>query len=176
MRHGKKINHLGRTTSHRKAMLANMAVSLILHKGIKTTVAKAKALRMYIEPLLSKAKHDTTNNRRIVFSRLKDKKAVSELFKEIAKKIADRPGGYTRILKLENRRGDNAKMCRIELVDYNENMLATKTSDSKTKKTRTRRAGGAKKKASSLKVNEKTNNEQDNNKNIEENKEENKNE
>ncbi len=147
MRHGKKINHLGRTSSHRKAMLANMAVSLILHKGITTTVAKAKALRMYIEPLLSKAKEDTTNNRRMVFSSLKDKKAVTELFKEIAQKIADRPGGYTRILKLENRIGDNAKMCRIELVDYNENMLASKTTDTKTKKTRTRRAGGAKKKA-----------------------------
>ena len=148
MRHGKKINHLGRTSSHRKAMLANMAVSLILHKGITTTVAKAKALRMYIEPILSKAKEDTTNNRRMVFSSLKDKKAVTELFKEIAQKIADRPGGYTRILKLENRIGDNAKMCRIELVDYNENMLPSKTAETKTKKTRTRRAGGtAKKKA-----------------------------
>lgn len=147
MRHGKKINHLGRTSSHRKAMLANMAVSLILHKGITTTVAKAKTLRMYIEPILSKAKEDTTNNRRMVFSSLKDKKAVTELFKEIAQKIADRPGGYTRILKLENRIGDNAKMCRIELVDYNENMLASKTTDTKTKKARTRRAGGAKKKA-----------------------------
>ncbi|MGQ9846082.1 MAG: 50S ribosomal protein L17 [Bacteroidales bacterium] len=166
MRHGKKINHLGRTSSHRKAMLANMAVSLILHKGITTTVAKAKALRMYIEPLLSKAKEDTTNNRRLVFSRLKDKKAVSELFKEIAQKIADRPGGYTRILKLESRVGDNAKMCRIELVDYNENMLATKATESKTKKPRTRRAGAKKKTAPKAK--DEQNNEQQNNQNSEE--------
>lgn len=169
MRHGKKINHLGRTSSHRKAMLANMAVSLILHKRITTTVAKAKALRMYIEPILSKAKEDTTNNRRMVFSSLKDKKAVSELFKEIAQKIADRPGGYTRILKLENRSGDNAKLCRIELVDYNENMLATKTADSKTKKPRTRRAGGAKKKATPKAVDEQKN-EQQNDQNSVENK------
>ncbi|NSW45586.1 MAG: 50S ribosomal protein L17 [Bacteroidales bacterium] len=147
MRHGKKINHLGRTSSHRKAMLANMAVSLILHKGITTTVAKAKALRTFVEPLITKSKEDTTANRRHVFSSLKDKKAVSELFKEISKKVADRPGGYTRILKLESRPGDNAKLCRIELVDYNENMLSAKTETTKAKKPRTRRAGGAKKKA-----------------------------
>jgi len=146
MRHGKKINHLGRTSSHRKAMLANMAVSLILHKGITTTVAKAKALRTYVEPLITKAKEDTTANRRHVFSRLKDKKAVSELFKEISKKVAERPGGYTRILKIESRPGDNAKLCRIELVDYNENMLSAKSEAAKTKKPRTRRAGSAKKK------------------------------
>lgn len=160
MRHGKKINHLGRTSSHRKAMLSNMAVSLILHKGINTTVAKAKALRIYVEPLISRAKEDTTHNRRVVFSDLKDKNAVSELFKEVAQKVADRPGGYTRILKLESRAGDNAQMCRIELVDYNENMLATKTTDTKAKKTRTRRAGGAAKKKATPKVQEEQHNDQ----------------
>lgn len=126
MRHQKKINHLGRTSSHRKAMLANMASSLIMHKRISTTTAKAKALRIYVEPLLTKAKDDTTHSRRTVFSYLKNKEAVTELFREVAVKIGSRPGGYTRILKTGNRLGDNADMCIIELVDYNENMLAAK--------------------------------------------------
>jgi len=119
MRHGKKVNHLGRTDSHRKAMLGNMASSLILHKRITTTLAKAKALRVYVEPLLTKSKNDTTHSRRIVFSYLQDKDAVTVLFREIAEKIAGRPGGYTRIIKMENRLGDNAEMALIELVDYN---------------------------------------------------------
>ena len=119
MRHGKKNNHLGRTTSHRKAMLANMATSLILHKRITTTLAKAKVLRGYVEPLLTKSKNDTTHSRRTVFSYLQDKEAVTILFREIAEKIATRPGGYTRIIKMENRLGDNAEMALIELVDYN---------------------------------------------------------
>ena len=137
MRHNKKFNHLGRTKSHRDAMLSNMASSLILHKRIFTTLAKAKALRMYAEPLINKAKQDTTASRRTVFSYLQNKEAVTELFKEIATKIADRPGGYTRILKTGNRLGDNAKMCFIELVDYNENMLKEKATK---KTTRTRRS------------------------------------
>tara|TARA_B100000787_G_scaffold92530_1_gene68314 strand:- start:8223 stop:8702 length:480 start_codon:yes stop_codon:yes gene_type:complete len=120
MRHGKKFNHLGRQTAHRKAMLANMACSLIEHKRINTTVAKAKALRVFVEPLITKSKADTTHNRRIVFSYLRDKFAVTELFKEISLKIADRPGGYIRIIKLGNRQGDNAPMAMVELVDYNE--------------------------------------------------------
>ena len=120
MRHGKKFNHLGRQTAHRKAMLANMACSLIEHKRINTTVAKAKALRVFVEPLITKSKSDTTHNRRVVFSYLRDKYAVTELFKEISVKIADRPGGYIRIIKLGNRQGDNAPMAMIELVDYNE--------------------------------------------------------
>ena len=120
MRHGKKHNHLGRTTSHRKAMLANMTCSLIEHKRINTTVAKAKALRVFVEPLITKSKTDTTHNRRIVFSYLRDKFAVTELFKEISVKVADRPGGYLRIIKLGNRQGDNAPMAMVELVDYNE--------------------------------------------------------
>ncbi|MFQ3305664.1 MAG: large subunit ribosomal protein L17 [Polaribacter sp.] len=120
MRHGKKHNHLGRTTSHRKAMLANMTCSLIEHKRINTTVAKAKALRVFAEPLITKSKADTTHNRRIVFSYLRDKFAVTELFKEISVKVADRPGGYLRIIKLGNRQGDNAPMAMVELVDYNE--------------------------------------------------------
>ncbi|NOU16789.1 MAG: 50S ribosomal protein L17 [Bacteroidales bacterium] len=119
MRHNKKINHLGRTHSHRKAMLANMATSLILKKRITTTVAKAKALRTYVEPLITKGKNDTTHSRRTVFSYLKDKYAVSELFRDVAVKVADRPGGYTRILKTGTRFGDSAEMCIIELVDYN---------------------------------------------------------
>ncbi|MFN4082547.1 MAG: 50S ribosomal protein L17 [Bacteroidia bacterium] len=134
MRHGKTVNHLGRTASHRKAMLANMATSLILHKRIKTTTAKAKALRKYIEPLLTKAKNDTTHSRRVVFSYLKNKESISELFNNIAQKIADRPGGYTRVLKTMNRKGDNAEMAIIELVDYNENLL--KTSGKTAKRTR----------------------------------------
>ena len=120
MRHGKKVNHLGRQTAHRKAMLANMACSLIEHKRINTTVAKAKALRVFVEPLITKSKSDTTHNRRVVFSYLRDKYAVTELFKEISVKIADRPGGYIRIIKLGNRQGDNAPMAMVELVDYNE--------------------------------------------------------
>jgi large subunit ribosomal protein L17 len=119
MRHGKKLNHLGRTNSHRKAMMSNMATSLILHKRITTTLAKAKALRGYVEPILTKSKSDTTHSRRTVFSYLQDKDAVTILFREIAEKIANRPGGYTRIIKMENRLGDNAEMAMIELVDYN---------------------------------------------------------
>lgn len=120
MRHGKKFNHLGRQTAHRKAMLANMACSLIEHKRINTTVAKAKALRVFVEPLITKSKADTTHNRRVVFSYLRNKYAVSELFKEVSVKVGDRPGGYVRIIKLGNRQGDNAPMAMIELVDYNE--------------------------------------------------------
>jgi len=120
MRHGKKFNHLGRTTSHRKAMLSNMACSLLEHKRINTTVAKAKALRGYVEPLITKSKTDTTHNRRIVFSHLRSKEVVAELFRDIAVKVAERPGGYLRIIKLGNRQGDNASMAMVELVDYNE--------------------------------------------------------
>ena len=120
MRHGKKINHLSRKTAHRKAMLANMSCSLIEHKRINTTVAKAKALKQFVEPLITKSKEDTTHNRRIVFAKLRDKYAVTELFREVAQKVADRPGGYTRIIKLGNRLGDNADMAMIELVDFNE--------------------------------------------------------
>ena len=137
MRHNKKFNHLGRTASHRNAMLANMACSLIKHKRITTTVAKAKALKKYVEPLLTKSKNDTTNSRRVVFSYLQDKYAITELFKEISVKIADRPGGYTRIIKTGHRLGDNAEMCFIELVDYNENMAKDKAAK---KVTRTRRS------------------------------------
>src|SRR6056297_1066785 len=143
MRHGKKLNHLKRKSAHRKAMLANMAASLIMHKRIKTTTAKAKALRSYVEPLITKSKNDTTHSRRVVFSYLKNKYAVSELFREVSPKIIERPGGYTRILKLGNRLGDNAEMCLIELVDYNENMLEDKAK--KTKSTRRRRGSGKKK-------------------------------
>lgn len=137
MRHNKKFNHLGRTASHRSAMLSNMACSLIKHKRITTTVAKAKALKKFVEPLITKSKNDTTNSRRVVFSNLQDKYAVTELFKEISVKIADRPGGYTRIIKTGNRLGDNAEMCFIELVDYNENMAKDKVAK---KATRTRRS------------------------------------
>jgi large subunit ribosomal protein L17 len=144
MRHNKKVNHLGRKSAHRKAMLANMASSLLIHKRISTTLAKAKALRSYVEPLITKAKDDTTHSRRVVFSYLQDKDAVSALFREISAKIADRPGGYTRILKTGNRLGDNAEMCIMELVDYNEAMLAAKEDAAKGKKRRSRR-GGAKK-------------------------------
>ena len=137
MRHNKKFNHLGRTASHRSAMLANMACSLIKHKRITTTVAKAKALKKFVEPLITKSKEDTTNSRRVVFSNLQEKFAVTELFKEISVKVADRPGGYTRIIKTGHRLGDNAEMCFIELVDYDENMA--KTAPAK-KSTRTRRS------------------------------------
>lgn len=142
MRHRKSFNHLGRTSTHRNAMLSNMASSLILHKRINTTLAKAKALRMYVEPLITKAKDDTTHSRRVVFSYLQDKNAVTELFREVSAKIADRPGGYTRIIKLGSRLGDNADTAMIELVDYNENLLSEKSA----KKTKsTRRRGGKKK-------------------------------
>ena len=137
MRHNKKFNHLGRTASHRNAMLSNMACSLIKHKRITTTVAKAQALKKFVEPLITKSKNDTTNSRRVVFSNLQDKYAVTELFKEISVKIADRPGGYTRIIKTGNRLGDNAEMCFIEFVDYNENMAKEKVAK---KATRTRRS------------------------------------
>ena len=137
MRHNKKFNHLGRTASHRNAMLSNMACSLIKHKRITTTVAKAKALKKFVEPLITKSKEDTTNSRRVVFSYLQDKYVVTELFKEVSVKVADRPGGYTRIIKTGHRLGDNAEMCFIELVDYNENMLKTA---GKKKTTRTRRS------------------------------------
>ena len=143
MRHAKKINHLGRTDTHRKAMMSNMASSLILHKRITTTVAKAKALRTYVEPLITRSKDDTTHSRRTVFSYLQDKKAVSELFREVSAKIMERPGGYTRILRTGLRKGDSAEMCIIELVDYNENMLTTK--DTKKATTRRSRRGGGKK-------------------------------
>jgi large subunit ribosomal protein L17 len=142
MRHGNKNNHLGRTTSHRKAMLANMATSLILHKRITTTLAKAKVLRGYVEPLLTKSKNDTTHSRRTVFSYLQDKDATSILFREIAEKIANRPGGYTRIIKLENRLGDNAEMAIIELVDYNTVYGADAAAPAK-KSTRRRGGSGA---------------------------------
>ncbi|NDK56175.1 50S ribosomal protein L17 [Pontibacter fetidus] len=147
MRHGKKNNHLGRTAAHRKAMLSNMAASLIMHKRLSTTVAKAKALRKYVEPLLTKSKNDTTHSRRTVFAYLQEKEAVKELFDEVSAKIANRPGGYTRILKTGLRLGDNAEMCVIELVDYNEDMLASTGAAAGAKKTRRRGAGGAKKKA-----------------------------
>ena len=135
MRHNKKFNHLGRTKSHRDALLSNMASSLILHKRIFTTLAKAKALRVYVEPLITKAKEDTTASRRVVFSYLQNKYAVTELFKEVAAKVGDRPGGYTRILKTGHRLGDNAATCLIELVDYNENMLK-ENAEKKTARTR----------------------------------------
>ncbi len=125
MRHNKKFNHLGRTASHRKAMLSNMAVSLIMHKRITTTVAKAKALKKYVEPLITKSKEDTTNSRRVVFSYLQDKYAITELFSTISKAVAERPGGYTRIIKTGFRASDNAPMCFIELVDFDENMAKT---------------------------------------------------
>lgn len=137
MRHGKKINHLGRKTAHRKSMLANMACSLIEHKRINTTVAKAKALRQFVEPMITKSKSDTTHNRRLVFAKLRQKDAVAELFRDVAPKVADRPGGYTRIIKMGNRLGDNADMAMIELVDYNELYNAGKPA----KKKSTRRGG-----------------------------------
>ncbi|SHE41737.1 large subunit ribosomal protein L17 [Mariniphaga anaerophila] len=144
MRHNKKFNHLGRTSSHRKALLANMASSLIESKRITTTVAKAKALRTYVEPLITKAKDDTTHSRRVVFSHLQNKDAVSELFRDVAAKVADRPGGYTRILRTGTRLGDNADMCIIELVDYNEAMLSTGEEAAKPKRRRSRRSGASK--------------------------------
>ncbi len=142
MRHKKKFNHLSRKRGHRHAMLSNMAASLIFHKRIKTTTAKAKALKIYVEPLITKAKEDTTHSRRQVFSYLQDKEATSELFRDVAEKVADRPGGYTRIIKLGNRLGDNADICIMELVDYNETMLAEKAAATKSSR---RRRGGKKK-------------------------------
>ena len=134
MRHNKKFNHLGRTASHRSAMLANMAISLIMHKRITTTVAKAKALKTYVEPLITRCKDDSTNSRRVVFSYLQNKEAIKELFGEVAAKVGDRPGGYTRIIKLGTRKGDAAPICFIELVDFDENMA--KTAGTKKKSTR----------------------------------------
>ena len=136
MRHNKAINHLGRKSGHRKALLANMATSLILHKRIQTTVAKAKALKMYVEPLITKSKEDTTHSRRVVFSYLKNKEAVTELFRTVAPKIADRPGGYTRVLKTGFRQGDGADMALIELVDFNEAALAAAPKKAAKKTTR----------------------------------------
>ena len=146
MRHGKKFNHLGRKAAHRKAMLSNMACSLIEHKRIKTTVPKAKALRKYVEPLITKSKNDTTHSRRTVFSYLKQKEAVTELFGDVAAKVANREGGYTRILKTGNRLGDNAEMCIIELVDYND----TYTTEKPKKKTKSTRRSGSKKAVSAV--------------------------
>ena len=139
MRHKKNFNHLGRKTAHRKAMLSNMACSLIMHKRIETTTAKAKALKRYVEPLITRSKEDSTHSRRMVFSYLQDKEAVTELFREVGAKVADRPGGYTRIIRLGNRLGDNADMCIIELVDFNEIMLSEKAS---AKKSSSRRGRG----------------------------------
>lgn len=143
MRHGKKFNHLGRQKGHRKALLTNMAVSLIEHKKINTTVAKAKALRLFVEPLITKAKTDSMHSRRVVFSYLQKKEAVQELFGEIATKVADRPGGYTRILKTGTRLGDNADMCLIELVDFNENLLTTAKPKKKSRRRTTKKADAA---------------------------------
>lgn len=142
MRHGKRFNHLGRTAPHRKAMLSNMASSLILHKRISTTVAKAKALRQYVEPLITRSKTDSTHNRRMVFSYLQDKESVRVLFDEVSEKISARPGGYTRIIRTGNRLGDNAELCMMELVDYNELLLEEK--EPKKAKTRRSRRGGKK--------------------------------
>lgn len=150
MRHGNKINHLSRTHAHREAMLSNMAASLIMHKRITTTLAKAKELRKFVEPLITKSKTDSTHSRRIVFKYLQNKEAVTVLFRDVAEKVAERPGGYTRILKTGNRLGDNAEMCFIELVDYNENMLKEQAP----KKAKTRRRGGKKAKPTEAKSGE----------------------
>ena len=136
MRHNKKFNHLGRTASHRASMLANMAISLIMHKRITTTVAKAKALKKYVEPLITKAKEDTTNSRRVVFSYLQNKEAIKELFGEVSQKVGDRPGGYTRIIKLGTRQGDAAQICFIELVDFDPDMAKTETKKKATRRSR----------------------------------------
>ncbi len=136
MRHGKKFNHLSRTADHRAAMLANMAISLIMHKRITTTLAKAKALKKYVEPLITKAKDDSTNSRRVVFSYLQNKYALKELFGDVAAKVGDRPGGYTRIIKLGTRQGDAAQVCFIELVDFDENMAKTPKAEKKTRRSR----------------------------------------
>ncbi|MFD1162660.1 50S ribosomal protein L17 [Hwangdonia seohaensis] len=158
MRHGKKINHLGRKTAHRKSMLANMACSLIEHKRINTTVAKAKALKQFVEPMITKSKEDTTHNRRIVMARLRQKDAVAELFRDVATKVGDRPGGYTRIIKLGNRLGDNADMAMIELVDYNEIYNAGKKEK---KTTRRSRRGGSKPVVAPVAENKTTNEEEE---------------
>ena len=136
MRHGKKFNHLGRTADHRRAMLANMAISLIMHKRITTTVAKAKALKKYVEPLITKAKEDSTNSRRVVFSYLQNKEVIKELFSTVAEKVGDRPGGYTRIIKLGTRQGDAAQICFIELVDFDPEMAKTETKKKATRRSR----------------------------------------
>jgi len=136
MRHGKKFNHLGRTADHRRAMLANMAISLIMHKRITTTLAKAKALKKYVEPLITRSKDDSTNSRRVVFSYLQNKEALKELFGPVAQKVGDRPGGYTRIIKLGSRQGDAADIAFIELVDFDENMLKTPKAEKKTRRSR----------------------------------------
>ena len=136
MRHNKKFNHLGRTASHRASMFANMAISLIMHKRITTTVAKAKALKKYVEPLITKAKEDTTNSRRVVFSYLQNKEAIKELFGEVSQKVGDRPGGYTRIIKLGTRQGDAAQVCFIELVDFDPEMAKTETKKKTTRRSR----------------------------------------
>lgn len=147
MRHGKKVNHLGRTSSHRKAMLSNMATSLILSKRIETTLAKAKELRKYVEPLINRTKDDTTHSRRVVFSYLQSKEAIKELFGIVAEKVAERPGGYTRIIKLGSRLGDNAETCLIELVDFNELLLQAAEADERKKTRRSRRSSSTTKKA-----------------------------
>ena len=136
MRHNKKFNHLGRTASHRASMLANMAISLIMHKRITTTVAKAKALKKYVEPLITKAKEDSTNSRRVVFSYLQNKEAIKELFSTVSEKVGDRPGGYTRIIKLGTRQGDAAQICFIELVDFDSEMAKTETKKKATRRSR----------------------------------------
>ena len=151
MRHGKKFNHLGRKTAHRSAMLSNMASSLIMHKRINTTVAKAKALRKYIEPIITKSKTDDTHSRRVVFSYLQDKESVTELFNNVAGKVASRPGGYTRIIKTGARLGDNSEMCMMELVDFNELLLGDESAG-KAKTRRSRRSGGSKAKTESPKA------------------------
>ncbi len=149
MRHGKKNNHLGRTASHRAALLSNLASSLILHKRIKTTVAKARELRKYVEPLLTRSKDDSTHSRRTVFAFLQNKESLKELFGTVADKVATRPGGYTRIIKLGTRLGDNAEMCIIELVDFNETLLAAKEEKAAKSTRRSRRSGGGAKVAAS---------------------------
>jgi large subunit ribosomal protein L17 len=146
MRHGRTINQLGRESSHRKALLSNLAISLILHKKVNTTLAKGKELRKYIEPLITKSKNDTTHSRRTVFAYLGSKEAVTELFREIAKRVADRPGGYTRIFKTGNRLGDNAETCLVEFVDFNENYTEGKAKEDKKAKTVRRGRGAGKKK------------------------------
>ena len=143
MRHRKKVNHLGRKTAHRKAMLANMACSLIEHKRINTTVAKAKALKQFVEPIITKSKEDTTHNRRVVMSRLRQKDAVTELFRDVAVKVGDRPGGYTRIIRLGNRLGDNAEMAMIELVDYNDTYNAGQKKKKSTRRSRRGKSAAA---------------------------------
>ncbi len=155
MRHNKKFNHLGRTKAHREAMLSNMATSLIMHKRISTTLAKAKALRMYVEPIITRSKEDTSHSRRMVFAELQNKEAVKELFGEVATKVANRPGGYTRILRTGYRLGDNACMCIIELVDYNENMLKTEKKSATRRTRRSRKSTTPKAEETSAAVEEK---------------------